>query len=130
MPEYPEYNSPTPPQYASGNHYPQHQQPGPANNQPATTQPPMFQPTPQVYVHQGNQSTSMSVTSLILGIVSIFMGCLIFLPVIGVILGFFGIGKEPNGRVMAIIGVILNGLVLLGWGTLILLFMVGAISGS
>lgn len=56
-----------------------------------------------------------SITSMVLGLVSVFFGFVLFLPLIGFIFGLTALKSEPAGRGMAITGLILNGLMLLGW---------------
>ncbi|GAB3533259.1 hypothetical protein GCM10027403_06900 [Arthrobacter tecti] len=73
-----------------------------------------------------------SVASMVLGLVSIFFGWTFIAPLIGLILGFAGLKSEPAGRGMAITGVILNGIMILGWVLLIVIMVtvVGAASIS
>lgn len=61
----------------------------------------------------------LSVASLVLGIVSIFFGFTFVVPLTGLILGLVGVKREPAGRGMAVTGIILSGLMLLGWILLI-----------
>lgn len=58
----------------------------------------------------------MSITSMILGIASFFFGWTFLVPIAGLILGFIGLRKEPDGKGFAITGVVLNGIMLLAWG--------------
>ena len=69
-----------------------------------------------------------SIASMVLGLVSVFFGFTLLVPVIGFILGLTALKSEPAGRGMAITGIVLNGLMLLGWIVFvgfILLFVVG-----
>lgn len=53
--------------------------------------------------------TGRSVASMILGILSIIGGfALVLPPIVGVILGHMGLKREPNGRGMAIAGLVMN----------------------
>jgi hypothetical protein len=61
---------------------------------------------------------------MVLGILSIFFGWTLIAPTIGFILGLVGLRREPAGRGMAVTGVILNGIMLLGW-VLLVLFVFG-----
>ncbi|NEM90837.1 DUF4190 domain-containing protein [Galbitalea soli] len=61
------------------------------------------------------QPKGLSVTSLVLGLVSIFFGFTFFVPLTGLILGILGVRREPAGRGMAIAGSVLSGIMLLGW---------------
>ncbi|OUE21164.1 hypothetical protein BFL34_00512 [Clavibacter michiganensis] len=55
----------------------------------------------------------LSLTSMILGLVSVFFFWTFLCPLIGLVFGVIGIRKEPAGRGFAITGLILNGLLLL-----------------
>lgn len=54
---------------------------------------------------------------------------LFFLPVTGLALGIAGLRKEPNGRGMAIAGIVLNGLCVAGW-LLVLLTIFGLFAAA
>lgn len=56
----------------------------------------------------------MSISSLVLGIVSIFAGWTFFMPIAGLVFGILALRKEPANRTMAIWGVVLNGVLLAG----------------
>lgn len=62
-----------------------------------------------------------SLSSMVLGLVSIFLGWTIVVPLVGLILGFLGLKRDPAGKGMAITGLILNGLMILGWALLVLI---------
>lgn len=66
----------------------------------------------------------MSITSLVLGLVSIFSGFTFIVPIAGLVFGVIGIKREPAGRGMAIAGLILNSVMLVGWIILIALAIV------
>ena len=89
---------------------------------------------PQQYPHQpygqyyAPPPRGMSIASMVLGIVSIFTGFTGVVPIVGLVLGVIGLQREPAGRGMAIAGLILNGLMLVGW-ILIVLFVL-AIAGG
>jgi hypothetical protein len=55
----------------------------------------------------------MSLTSMILGLVSVFFFWTFLCPLIGLVFGIVGFRKEPAGRGFAITGLVLNGLLLL-----------------
>ncbi len=78
--------------------------------------------SPQVYYQQGPKGAS--ITSLVLGLVSILLGFTFLVPIVGFIFGVVGIRKEPAGRGMAIAGLVLNGIFLFGW-LLLLIFVFG-----
>jgi hypothetical protein len=100
--------------------------PGP--QQPNVTQPYAYLPATQ-HVTVGYQSgppKGMSVTSMVLGLVSIVLGFTFLVPVVGFILGIVGLRREPAGRGMAITGLVLNGLFVVGWALVILfVFVIG-----
>ncbi|KQW08480.1 hypothetical protein ASC66_00655 [Leifsonia sp. Root4] len=56
----------------------------------------------------------MSISSLVLGVVSIVAGWTFFLPVAGLVFGILALKREPSSRTMAIWGVVLNGALLAG----------------
>lgn len=66
----------------------------------------------------------MSIASLVLGLVSIFTGFTGVVPIVGLILGVIGLKREPAGRSLAIAGLIINGLALIGWILLIIIVIV------
>jgi hypothetical protein len=76
----------------------------------------------QVYVQP--QPKGASVTAMVLGLVSLFLGFTFVVPIVGFIFGLVGLNKEPAGRGMAIAGLVLNGLMLLGW-VLLFIFVFG-----
>ncbi|MET4159750.1 DUF4190 domain-containing protein [Agromyces sp. PvR057] len=59
-------------------------------------------------------SNGFSISSLVLGIVSIFASFTFFVPVVGLVLGIMALKREPASRTMAIWGVVLNGVMLAG----------------
>ena len=61
----------------------------------------------------------LSITSMVLGLVSIAAGFTFVIPVISLILGILGLRKEPAGRAMALTGVIISSLILLVWVVII-----------
>jgi hypothetical protein len=86
--------------------------------------PPQYRADPvPVYMAQP-EPRGLSVASMVLGIVSIFFGFTFVIPLTGLILGLVGVKREPAGRGMAVTGIILSGLMLLGWVVLIV-FVVG-----
>lgn len=100
--------------------------------QPAPAQPeqPQWQAQPTqgggpatyaVYVNQPAatyvkpEPRGFSVTAMVLGLVSIVFGFTVILPLAALILGIIGLRKEPTGKGMAIVGIIVGGLDLLFW---------------
>jgi len=59
-------------------------------------------------------SNGFSISSLVLGIVSIFASFTFFVPAVGLVLGIMALKREPASRTMAIWGVVLNGVMLAG----------------
>ncbi|KTR37460.1 hypothetical protein NS263_15580 [Curtobacterium oceanosedimentum] len=69
----------------------------------------------------------MSIASMVLGLVSIVLGFTFLVPLVGFVLGIIGVRKEPAGRGMAITGLVLNGLFVVGWALFVILVIgVGA----
>ncbi|WP_084003485.1 DUF4190 domain-containing protein [Agromyces aureus] len=60
------------------------------------------------------ESNGFSISSLVLGIVSIFASFTFFVPVVGLVLGIMALKREPASRTMAIWGIVLNGVMLAG----------------
>lgn len=67
------------------------------------------------YVQVSAPPKGASVTSMVLGLVSIVMGFTFFLPLIGLICAFVGLAREPAGRAYAVVGLLLNGFFILLW---------------
>lgn len=95
---------------------------------------PQFQPHPPtqasphhvVVGYQPGPPKGLSITSMIFGLVSIVAGFTFLVPVVGFVLGIVGLRKEPAGRGMAITGLVLNGLFVIGWAlVIVLVFVVG-----
>lgn len=88
-----------------------------------------FQPPTQHVVvgYQPGPPKGLSITSMVLGLVSIVAGFTFLVPVVGLVLGIIGLRREPAGRGMAITGLVLNGLFVVGWALLIVfVFVLGA----
>ncbi|GAB3757615.1 hypothetical protein GCM10027591_06890 [Zhihengliuella somnathii] len=64
-----------------------------------------------------------SITSLVLGLVSILLGFTVLVPLVGLVFGIIGLVQEPAGRGPAIAGVVLNSLMMIGWILLIIIFL-------
>lgn len=56
----------------------------------------------------------LSISSLVIGIVSIVAGWTFIAPVAGLVLGILALRRDPAGRTFAIWGIVLNGLMLAG----------------
>jgi Na+/phosphate symporter len=72
-------------------------------------------PAAVTYIQVTPPPKGASVTSLVLGLVSIVMGFTFFLPLIGLICAFVGLVREPAGRAYAVVGLLLNGFFILLW---------------
>ncbi|WP_394551542.1 hypothetical protein ACDF64_11890 [Agromyces sp. MMS24-JH15] len=69
------------------------------------------------------ETSAFSISSLVLGIVSVFAGSTFVVPAAGLVLGILALRREPARRTMAIWGIALNavmlgGAVLLGLGAI------------
>ncbi|MCX7521262.1 DUF4190 domain-containing protein [Microbacterium sp. STN6] len=70
---------------------------------------------------QAEASRPLSITSLVLGIVSIVAGWTFFAPIAGIVTGIMALKREPAGRAMAIWGIVLNSVMLLGFAIAIVI---------
>ncbi|MDH6238397.1 DUF4190 domain-containing protein [Cryobacterium sp. CG_9.6] len=117
------------------------QSPHPGNDQPAPPQPPVtyaqnaYAPysAPVLYqpVYAASPPTGLSVTSLVLGLISVFFGFTFLVPLGALIFGIVGLKREPAGRGMAITGIIIGGIFMLFWvlfGSAILTLILGSLS--
>ncbi|GAA1351872.1 DUF4190 domain-containing protein [Falsarthrobacter nasiphocae] len=94
---------------------------GPYGQQPA----PNYNYSRPPYQAPHNDSKGLSVTSLVLGILSIMGGLLFFVPqVAGIVFGHIGLRQEPTGRPLAIAGLIMSYLSLLLFIGAIVLFVI------
>jgi Na+/phosphate symporter len=83
-------------------------------------------PSAVTYVQVASPPKGASVTSFVLGLVSIVMGFTFFLPLIGLICALVGLAREPAGRAYAVVGLLLNGFFILMWiifGSILISFM-------
>jgi hypothetical protein len=97
-------------------------------NEPQYQPHPPTQAFPQHVVvgYQPGPPKGLSITSMVLGLVSIVLGFTFLVPVVGFVLGIVGIRREPAGRGMAITGLVLNGLFVIGWAlVIVLVFVIG-----
>ncbi|MBD8467914.1 MULTISPECIES: DUF4190 domain-containing protein [unclassified Plantibacter] len=108
--------------YAQQAPYPQQQPYPPQYGMQPYAQPyaPVY---PAPYPYPASPPKGLSISSMVIGLVSLFFGFTFVLPVVGFVLGLMGLRREPAGRAMAITGVVLNGLFLLGWAALVLLWV-------
>lgn len=70
-------------------------------------------------------SKPLSITSLVLGIVSIVAGWTFLAPIAGLVTGILALKREPTGRTMAVWGIVLNAVMLLGFAIAALLTIAG-----
>jgi hypothetical protein len=73
-------------------------------------------------------SSPLSITSLVLGLVSIFAGWTFFAPVAGLVTGIMALSREPHSRTMAIWGIVINGVMLAGMITVVLVMIVAGLA--
>ena len=59
-------------------------------------------------------TNALSMSSLVLGLVSVFAGWTFLAPIAGLITGILALQREPASRTMAIWGIVLNGVILAG----------------
>ena len=74
-------------------------------------------------------TAGMSIASFVLGMISIAFGFTFIVPVIGAVLGFLGLRREPTGRGFALAGVWIN-LVITGFWALLTGVMLLAVLGG
>lgn len=78
------------------------------------------------YAQPANDSKIRGLSSLIIGLASLFFGWFFIVPIIGLILGFSSRKHEPMARGYANWGIGLNLLVMSGWIVILMLFGLGA----
>ncbi|MBB5642949.1 DUF4190 domain-containing protein [Cryobacterium roopkundense] len=98
-------SNPSNPQLPNSQHPVQYQQ----NGYSPYNAPIAYQP---VYAAQ---STGLSATALVLGLVSIFFGFTFLVPLGALIFGILALKREPAGKGMAITGIVIGGLFMLFW---------------
>ncbi|MCU1443741.1 MAG: hypothetical protein JWQ59_1891 [Cryobacterium sp.] len=72
-------------------------------------------------VQSAAPSSALSISSLVLGLVSMFAGWTLLAPVAGLVLGVMALSREPHSRNMAIWGIVLNAVMLAGSMLLVVL---------
>jgi hypothetical protein len=70
------------------------------------------------------EGRALGLSSLVLGLVSIFAGWTFFAPIAGLVTGIMALSREPANRTMALWGIVLNSVMIAGW-VLIALLVVG-----
>jgi hypothetical protein len=74
---------------------------------------------------------TLSVSSLVLGLVSIVFGFTFIVPLLAIILGGVGAKREPHARAFAVWGIVLGALCMLGWlVAVVVIILVVAVSAS
>ena len=58
---------------------------------------------------------TLSLASLVLGLVSIVFGFTFVVPLLAIILGGVGAKREPHARTLAVWGIVLGAVCMLGW---------------
>lgn len=108
---------------------------GTPNYPPPTPGPPAggqyYYPTPGL-AYAAPPPRGFSITSMVLGLVSIFFGFTFLVPIGAVIFGIIGLKREPAGKGMAITGIVIGAAFMLLWVALgALVFSIfGAILGG
>ncbi|MFT2817799.1 hypothetical protein [Leifsonia sp. A12D58] len=68
-------------------------------------------------------SKALGISSLVLGLVSIFAGWTFLAPIAGLVTGIMALSREPENRTMAIWGIVLNGVILAGAAVVVVLML-------
>jgi hypothetical protein len=89
--------------------------------------------TPAAYpaaanAQQAAPSNTLGILSIVLGVVSIFAGWTFLAPIAGLVLGIMALSREPHNRTMAIWGIVLNAVLLVGSVLLAVLAVVAGIA--
>ncbi|MCY7324635.1 MAG: DUF4190 domain-containing protein [Microbacteriaceae bacterium] len=69
----------------------------------------------------------LSIASMVLGILSLFFGFTVVVPIVGLVLGAMALRREPGGRAFALAGVWINGGILL-LGLVLVVILIVALS--
>ena len=69
--------------------------------------------TPTTQTHTSTRT--LSIVSLVAGILSIVFGQTVLLPIAAIVFGVFGYRQEPTGRTFSVWGIVLAGVALFGW---------------
>jgi hypothetical protein len=82
---------------------------------PTQPQAPFAEPNPYAATPAPAAETrGFSISSLVLGLVSIIASYTFFVPAAGLVLGIMALKREPASRTMAIWGIVLNAVMLAG----------------
>ncbi|GAB3581160.1 hypothetical protein GCM10027406_21800 [Leifsonia lichenia] len=69
---------------------------------------------------------TLSITSFVLGLSSIVFGWTFVAPLAGLVVGILALGREPQGKTIAVWGIVLNAIMLAGAVFVAMLAVVGA----
>ncbi|WP_248305650.1 DUF4190 domain-containing protein [Agromyces sp. H66] len=82
---------------------------------PTQPQAPFGEPNPYAAAPAlAEETRGFSISSLVLGLVSIVASLTFFVPAAGLVLGIMALKREPGSRTMAIWGIVLNAVMLGG----------------
>ncbi|MFD4420453.1 hypothetical protein ACFWN7_02980 [Agromyces sp. NPDC058484] len=82
---------------------------------PTEPQAPFAAPNPYAApAAPAEESRGFSISSLVLGLVSIVASYTVVVPIVGLVLGVTALKREPASRTMAIWGIVLNAVMLAG----------------
>jgi hypothetical protein len=76
---------------------------------------------------QAAPSSPLSITSLVLGLASIFAGWTFLAPIAGLVTGVMALSREPQSRTMAIWGIVINAVMLAGSLVLVAIALVAGL---
>ncbi|HLR55924.1 MAG TPA: DUF4190 domain-containing protein [Actinomycetales bacterium] len=107
-----QYHRP-PPQQAPPQQAPQQMHSYPGYGQQPFYGPPVYQPAP---------ARGLSITSLVLGLVSVFFGFTFLVPLAALIFGLIALKKEPAGRGFALTGTIIGAVFMIFWIFMVIVF--------
>ena len=71
-------------------------------------------PAPSPSVAAPAASAPLSITSLVLGLVSVAAGFTVVVPIVGLVLGVLARRREPEARTFSTIGIVANAVMLAG----------------
>jgi hypothetical protein len=83
---------------------------------------------PAAATAQAAPGSPLSITSLVLGLASIFAGWTFLAPVGGLVTGIMALRREPHSRTMAIWGIVINAVMLAGSFVLVLVALVAGLA--
>ena len=69
-------------------------------------------------VHIEVQPKRLSVTALVLGLSSLFLGFTVVIPVAGIVFGVLGVGREPTRKALSVTGIVAAAVFGAAWAAL------------